>query len=91
VIGSHTGWPSTGRDSIPRASRRGKWLHGACLNAVGNDGVPKALVGTLHVIAAERVEILAMSVSAALDVLSRLGVGFAETLSKDSVAATSGT
>jgi uncharacterized membrane protein len=42
-------------------------------------GVPRALVGTLHIIAAERVQVLAMSVSASLDVLSRLGVGLRET------------
>jgi uncharacterized membrane protein len=48
-------------------------------------GVPKALVGTLHIIAAERIQVLTMSVSAALDVLSRLGVGLAETWSKDSI------
>src|SRR6516165_4477559 len=34
-------------------------------------GVPKALVGTLHVIAPERVQVLTMSVSAALDTLGR--------------------
>ena len=38
-------------------------------------GVPKALVGTLHIAAPDRVEVLSMSVSEALDVLSRLGVG----------------
>jgi uncharacterized membrane protein len=41
-------------------------------------GVPRALVGTLHIVAAERVQVLPMSVSAALDVLSRLGVGMQE-------------
>jgi uncharacterized membrane protein len=41
-------------------------------------GVPKALVGTLHIIAADRVEALAMSVPAALDALGRLGVGLRE-------------
>jgi uncharacterized membrane protein len=41
-------------------------------------GVPKALVGTLHIIAAERVQVLAISVSAALDALGRLGVGLRE-------------
>jgi uncharacterized membrane protein len=38
-------------------------------------GVPKAMVGTLHIMAADRVQVMTMSVSAALDVLSRLGVG----------------
>jgi uncharacterized membrane protein len=38
-------------------------------------GVPRALVGTLHLVAPERVQILKMSVAAAMDVLSRLGVG----------------
>jgi len=42
-------------------------------------GVPRALVGTLHIVAADRVELLAMPVAAALDVLSRLGVGLRET------------
>jgi uncharacterized membrane protein len=46
-------------------------------------GVPKALVGTLHIVAADRVQVLRMSVSAALDALSRLGVGFAEAWSKE--------
>jgi uncharacterized membrane protein len=41
-------------------------------------GVPRALVGTLHIVAADRVQLLAMSVSAALDDLSRLGVGLRE-------------
>lgn len=46
-------------------------------------GVPKALVGTLHIIEADRVEVLAISVSAALDVLSRLGVGLGMTWPKE--------
>jgi uncharacterized membrane protein len=41
-------------------------------------GVPRALVGMLHVVAADRVQVLAMSVSAAMDALSRLGVGLGE-------------
>jgi uncharacterized membrane protein len=41
--------------------------------------VPKALVGTLHILAPDRVHLLAMSVSAALDVVSRLGLGIRET------------
>jgi len=47
-------------------------------------GVPKALVGTLHIVDADRVQILAMSVSAALDVLSSLGVGLGELWEKES-------
>jgi len=46
-------------------------------------GVPKALVGTLHILAADRVEVLAMSVTEALDVLSRLGVGLRITAPKE--------
>ena len=49
-------------------------------------GVPKALVGTLHVVAADRVQILAMSVTAALDTLGRLGVGLQEAWAKEPVA-----
>jgi uncharacterized membrane protein len=41
-------------------------------------GVPKALVGTLHIVPADRVQLLDMSVSNALDALSRLGVGMGE-------------
>ncbi len=41
--------------------------------------VPRALVGTLHIMAADQVQVLAISVSAALDVLGRLGVGLQET------------
>lgn len=41
-------------------------------------GVPRALVGTMHIVAAERVQVLSMSVSVALDVLGRLGVGLQE-------------
>jgi uncharacterized membrane protein len=48
-------------------------------------GVPKALVGTLHVLTADRVQVLAMSVSAALDALGRLGVGLGELWAKESV------
>jgi hypothetical protein len=43
------------------------------------------LVGTLHILAADRVQVLAMSVSTALDVLGRLGVGHRETRPKESV------
>lgn len=50
-------------------------------------GVPKALVGNLHIVAADRVEALAMSVSAALDVLSRLGLGLGRTMPKQSNSA----
>lgn len=42
-------------------------------------GVPRALVGTLHIVAAERVKALNLPVSTALDVLGRLGVGLRET------------
>jgi uncharacterized membrane protein len=48
-------------------------------------GVPRALVGTLHIIAADQVEVLGMSVSTALDVLGRLGVGLRETWPKEPV------
>lgn len=41
-------------------------------------GVPKALVGSLHLFAPERVQVLDMPVSRALDVLGRLGVGLRE-------------
>lgn len=47
-------------------------------------GVPKALVGTLHILAADRVQILAISVSAALDALGRLGVGLGDDWAKAS-------
>jgi hypothetical protein len=50
-------------------------------------GVPRALVGTLHIVAAERVQILAISVSTALDALGRLGVGLRETWSNEPVSA----
>ena len=46
-------------------------------------GVPRALVGTLHILAADRVQVLAMSLSAALDALGRLGVGLREMQSKE--------
>jgi uncharacterized membrane protein len=46
-------------------------------------GVPRALVGTLHIVAADRVQVLAMSVTTALDTLGRLGVGLQETWAKD--------
>jgi hypothetical protein len=41
-------------------------------------GVPRALVGTLHIVAAERVQLVAIPVSKALDALGRLGVGLRE-------------
>jgi uncharacterized membrane protein len=47
-------------------------------------GVPRALIGTLHILEADRVQILTMSVSSALDILSRLGVGFGNAWSKES-------
>jgi uncharacterized membrane protein len=49
-------------------------------------GVPRALVGTLHILPAERVQVLALSVSAALDILGRLGVGLVETRSREPVS-----
>jgi uncharacterized membrane protein len=38
-------------------------------------GVPRALVGTLHIIAADRMQVLDISIATALDILGRLGVG----------------
>jgi uncharacterized membrane protein len=38
-------------------------------------GVPRALVGTLHIFTPDRVQLLEMSVSTAMDVLSKLGYG----------------
>ena len=49
-------------------------------------GVPRALVGTLHIIPADRVQVLAMSVPAALDTLGRLGVGLREAWLKEPVS-----
>jgi uncharacterized membrane protein len=46
-------------------------------------GVPRALVGTLHIMAADRVRVLALSVSATLDALGRLGVGLREAWPED--------
>ena len=48
-------------------------------NVVFVPGVPRALVGTLHLVATDRVEVLSMSVATAMDILSRLGVGWSET------------
>jgi uncharacterized membrane protein len=50
-------------------------------------GVPKTLVGMLHIIAADRVQVLAMSVTTALDALSRLGVGLVDAWPKESNSA----
>jgi uncharacterized membrane protein len=50
-------------------------------------GVPRALVGTLHILASDRVQVLAMSVSAALDALGRLGVGLGEVWAKEQISA----
>jgi uncharacterized membrane protein len=47
-------------------------------------GVPRALVGTLHIIGTDRVQVLTVSVSLALDVLSRLGVGLGQACSMES-------
>jgi uncharacterized membrane protein len=44
--------------------------------------VPKAIVGTLHIVEANQVHSVAMSVSAALDGIGRLGVGLRETWPK---------
>lgn len=41
-------------------------------------GVPRALVGALHIFAPDRVQFLDMSISKTLDALSRLGVGLRE-------------
>lgn len=49
-------------------------------------GVPRALVGTLHIVAPDRVQAVAISVSAALDVLARLGVGLREAWPKEHVS-----
>jgi hypothetical protein len=43
-------------------------------------------VGTLHIFAADRVQMLDMSVSAALDVLSRLGIGLSDAWPKEAAA-----
>jgi uncharacterized membrane protein len=51
-------------------------------------GVPRALIGTLHILEPNRVQVLTMSVSSALDTLSRLGVGLGEAWSKESSSAT---
>ncbi len=50
-------------------------------------GVPRALIGTLHIMEADRVQVLTMSVSSAMDFLSRLGVGFAQAWAKESHSA----
>jgi uncharacterized membrane protein len=42
-------------------------------------GVPSVLVGALHIVTPDRVQLLNLSVSAAYDALSRLGVGLGET------------
>ncbi|SFI82802.1 DUF502 domain-containing protein [Planctomicrobium piriforme] len=46
-------------------------------------GVPRALVGTLHIVAPERVQLLNMSIPTALDILGRLGAGLGETWPKE--------
>jgi uncharacterized membrane protein len=50
-------------------------------------GVPKAMVGTMHIVAADRVQVLAMSVTAALDTLGRLGVGLRDGLAAEAASA----
>jgi uncharacterized membrane protein len=49
--------------------------------------VPRALVGTLHILDVDQVQFLTMSVSAALDILGRLGVGLREAWPKEAVQA----
>ena len=49
-------------------------------------GVPRALVGTLHIVSADRVQVLAMSVPAALDNLGRLGVGLRDAWKNEPVS-----
>jgi len=48
--------------------------------------VPSGLVGRLHIVSADRVQVLVMSVPAALDNLARLGVGLREAWLKESVS-----
>lgn len=49
-------------------------------------GVPRALVGTLHLFEADRVQVLSMPIGTALDLLGRLGVGFQELAAKEPAA-----
>ncbi|MFL5339575.1 MAG: DUF502 domain-containing protein [Gemmataceae bacterium] len=51
-------------------------------------GVPRALVGTLHLVSADRVQLLTMSVPAALDNLGRLGVGLRDAWKNELVSGT---
>lgn len=44
-------------------------------NVVFIPEVPRALVGTLHLVAPDRVQVLSMSAAAALDIVGRLGIG----------------
>jgi uncharacterized membrane protein len=46
-------------------------------------GVPRALVGTLHIVSPDRVQFLSMSVAGAIDALGRLGVGLREAWAKE--------
>jgi uncharacterized membrane protein len=48
-------------------------------------GVPRALLGTLHIFPADRVQVLAMPLADALDALARLGVGLREVRPKEAV------
>jgi uncharacterized membrane protein len=50
-------------------------------------GVPRALVGTLHIVTEDRVQVLDMSVAATLDALGRLGVGLGELRPRASISA----
>jgi uncharacterized membrane protein len=72
----------------------GSWQLGFLMETLGDGrhvvfvpGVPKALVGTLHIIEPGQVHLLGMSVSAALDALGRLGVGLQEIRSKEALSA----
>jgi uncharacterized membrane protein len=44
-------------------------------------GVPNAMAGALHIATAERVEVLDLSIAAALEALGRLGVGLGKAMS----------
>ncbi len=46
-------------------------------------GVPRALVGTLHIVDTDRMQVLDTPISTALDILGRLGVGLREKWPRD--------
>lgn len=48
-------------------------------------GVPRALVGSLHILSADRIEVVAISIPAALDILGRLGAGISESWPKPKI------